>query len=167
MGFAIPAAIGAKVGAPDRTVVCIDGDGCFQMTMQELATAVHHDIPVVFCVINNGFLGMVRQWQELFYDERYSEVELPQDLPDLVKLADAFKIPGFRVNSVDELRTTLDKAAEITDQPVLIDLRVDPTEKVFPMVPAGMSNDEIVESAEEWYARKAALAEIASEPETD
>ncbi|MBW3661599.1 MAG: acetolactate synthase large subunit [Actinobacteria bacterium] len=167
MGFAVPAAIGAKVGDPDRTVVCIDGDGCFQMTLQELATAVQHDIPVVFCVINNGFLGMVRQWQELFYDERYSEVELPQDLPDLVKLADAYKIPGFRVSTVDELRTTLDKAAEITDQPVLIDLRVDPTEKVFPMVPSGMSNDEIIESTEEWYARKAALAEVASEPETD
>ncbi|MDP9023675.1 MAG: acetolactate synthase large subunit [Actinomycetota bacterium] len=156
MGFAVPAAIGAKVGRPDRRVVAIDGDGCFQMTLQELATAKQHDIPVVFAVINNGFLGMVRQWQELFYDGRFSEVELPPDLPDLVKLADAYGIPGFRASTVAEMVPILDKAYEITDQPVLIDVRVDPTEKVFPMVPAGCGNDEIIESADEWWARQAA-----------
>ncbi|MEX0869155.1 MAG: biosynthetic-type acetolactate synthase large subunit, partial [Nitriliruptoraceae bacterium] len=157
MGFGLPAGIGAKAGVGrDVPVVVIDGDGCFQMTLQELATAVQADLPVVVCVINNGFLGMVRQWQHLFYDDRLSQVALPQDLPDLLKLADAYGIPGFRVNDVDELDTVLSKAHGIVDSPVLIDLRVDPDEMVFPMVPAGASNDEIIESAEEWRARLAA-----------
>jgi acetolactate synthase I/II/III large subunit len=156
MGFAVPAAIGAKVGVGRETpVVAIDGDGCFQMTFQEIAAAVQHDIPVVFCVINNGFLGMVRQWQHLFYSDRLSQVALPQDCPDLMKLADAYGIPGFRVQTVDELDTTLAKAAEIDDQPVLVEFRVDPDEMVFPMVPAGASNDDVIESAEEWAARLA------------
>jgi acetolactate synthase I/II/III large subunit len=154
MGFAVPAAIGAKVGVgADTPVVAIDGDGCFQMTMQEIATAVQHDIPVTFCIINNGFLGMVRQWQMLFFDGRLSQVQLPPDLPDLVKLADAFGIPGFRAQSIDELEPTLAKAHAITDQPVIVDLRVDPEEMVFPMVPAGASNDEVIESEEQWRAR--------------
>ncbi|MBW3659405.1 MAG: biosynthetic-type acetolactate synthase large subunit [Actinobacteria bacterium] len=157
MGFAVPAAIGAKAGLPDTPVVAIDGDGCFQMTFQEIAAAVQHDLPVVFCVINNGFLGMVRQWQSLFYEDRLSEVALPQDLPDLVKLADAYGIPGFRATTVDELEPVLRKAQEVTGQPVIVDLRVDPDEMVFPMVPAGASNDEVVESAEEWFARKQAI----------
>ena len=157
MGFAVPAAIGAKVGVGDDVpVVAIDGDGCFQMTFQELATAVQHDIPVVFCVINNGFLGMVRQWQSLFYDDRLSQVALPQDLPDLMKLADAYGIPGFRVTAVEDLPATLEKAHAITDQPVLVEFRVDPDERVFPMVPAGASNDEVLETAAEWHARLAA-----------
>jgi acetolactate synthase I/II/III large subunit len=155
MGFAVPAAIGAKVGVGDTPVVAIDGDGCFQMTFQEIASAVQHDIPVVFCVINNGFLGMVRQWQHLFYADRLSQVALPQDCPDLMKLADAYGIPGFRVQTVDELDATLAKAAEIDDQPVLVEFRVDPDEMVFPMVPAGASNDDIIESAQEWAARLA------------
>ena len=156
MGFAVPAAIGAKVGEPDRPVVAIDGDGCFQMTFQEIAAAVQHDIPVVFTVINNGYLGMVRQWQNLFYDRRESAVMLPQDLPDLVKLADAYGIPGFRAESMEDLHAVLDKAAQVTDQPVIIDLRVDPDEMVFPMIPAGASNDGIIESHDEWLARAAA-----------
>jgi acetolactate synthase I/II/III large subunit len=157
MGFAVPAAIGAKMGVGrDVPVVAIDGDGCFQMTFQEIASAVQHDIPVVFCVINNGFLGMVRQWQHLFYEDRLSQVALPQDCPDLMKIADAYGIPGFRVQTVDELDTTLAKAAEITDQPVLVECRVDPDEMVFPMVPAGASNDDIIESPEEWAAKLAA-----------
>ena len=165
MGFAVPAAIGAKTGVGrDTPVVAIDGDGCFQMTFQEIASAVQHDIPVVFCVINNGFLGMVRQWQRLFYEDRLSQVALPQDCPDLMKLADAYGIPGFRVQTVDELDTTLAKAAEITDQPVLVELRVDPDEMVFPMVPAGASNDEILESPEEWAAR---LAVQGADPAAD
>jgi len=160
MGFAVPAAIGAKVGlGRDVPVVAIDGDGCFQMTFQEIATAVQHDIPVIFCVINNGYLGMVRQWQALFYEDRYSQVKLPQALPDLVTLAQAYGIPGFRVDSVEELAAVLDKAHAITDRPVLIDLRVDPAEMVFPMVPSGASNDELLESAEEWFAKLAAKAE--------
>ncbi len=157
MGFAVPAAIGAKAGVGrDVPVVAIDGDGCFQMTFQEIASAVQHDIPVTFVVINNGFLGMVRQWQTLFYEDRLSQVALPQDLPDLVKLADAYGIPGFRIDRVEDLRTTLEKAHAITDQPVLVECRVDPDEMVFPMVPAGASNDELLETAEEWHARLAA-----------
>jgi acetolactate synthase-1/2/3 large subunit len=162
MGFAVPAAIGAKVGVGrDVPVVAIDGDGCFQMTFQELATAVQHDIPVVFCVINNGYLGMVRQWQSLFYEDRLSQVALPQALPDLVMLADAYGIPGFRVERVEELQAVLEKAAAIRDRPVLVDLRVDPDEMVFPMVPSGASNDEVLESAEEWFARVAAKEALA------
>lgn len=157
MGFAVPAAIGAKVGVgKDVPVVAIDGDGCFQMTFQEIATAVQHKIPVVFCVINNGYLGMVRQWQHLFYEDRLSHVALPQDLPDLMKIADAYGIPGFRATTIDELDAVMSKASSVTDQPVLIDVRVDPEEMVFPMVPAGASNDEILESPEEWHARSAA-----------
>ncbi len=156
MGFAVPAAIGAKVGVGrDTPVVAIDGDGCFQMTLQELATAVQHDIPVVFSVINNGYLGMVRQWQHLFYEDRLSQVSLPQDLPDLMKLADAYGIPGFRIESVADLDPMLAKAHAITDSPVLIEFRVDPDEMVFPMVPAGASNDDVIESVEEWRARLA------------
>ncbi len=154
MGFAVPAAIGAKAGVGrDVPVVAIDGDGCFQMTFQEIASAVQHDIPVTFVVINNGYLGMVRQWQSLFYGDRLSQVSLPQDLPDLMKLADAYGIPGFRIDRVEDLRATLEKAHAITDQPVLVECRVDPDEMVFPMVPAGASNDELLESTEEWYAR--------------
>ncbi len=156
MGFAVPAAIGAKAGVGrDVPVVAIDGDGCFQMTFQEIASAVQHDIPVVFVVINNGYLGMVRQWQSLFYEDRLSQVALPQDLPDLLKLADAYGIPGFRVDRIEDLYTTLEKAHAITDQPVLVECRVHPDEMVFPMVPSGASNDELIESAEEWYARVA------------
>ena len=150
MGFAVPAGIGAKVGVgKDVPVVVIDGDGCFQMTFQEIAAAVQHDIPVVFCVINNGYLGMVRQWQDLFYDGRLSQVAMPPDLPDLVKLADAYGIPGYRIDDISDLEGVLTKAREHTDQCVLIDIRVDPTENVFPMVPAGGSNDVIIESLEE------------------
>jgi acetolactate synthase I/II/III large subunit len=156
MGFAVPAAIGAKVGVGDDVpVVAIDGDGCFQMTFQELAAAVQHGIPVVFCVINNGYLGMVRQWQHLFYDDRLSQVALPQDLPDLMKLADAYQMPGFRIERVEDLEATLAEAHAITDQPILVEFRVDPDEMVFPMVPSGASNDEILESAEEWHERAA------------
>jgi acetolactate synthase-1/2/3 large subunit len=121
---------------------------------------VQHDIPVVFCVINNGYLGMVRQWQALFYDDRLSHVELPQALPDLVMLAQAYGIPGFRVDRVEDLPSVLDAAHAITDRPVLVDLRVDPAEMVFPMIPGGASNEDLLESAEEWYAKVAAQAEV-------
>ncbi|QBI19036.1 acetolactate synthase large subunit [Egibacter rhizosphaerae] len=153
MGFCVPAAIGAKAGRPGDRVVAIDGDGSFQMTLQELATAKTENIPVVFCVINNGSLGMVRQWQELFYDERFSQIDLGFEVPDLTKLADAFGCPGFRCDDPADVAATLDKAFAVTDSPIIVDFRCDITEKVFPMVPAGASNDDIIESAEQWYAQ--------------
>jgi acetolactate synthase I/II/III large subunit len=156
MGFCVPAAIGAKVGMPDTTVVAIDGDGSFQMTLQELATAKLEGVPVIFCVINNGVLGMVRQWQELFYDQRFSAIDLTYDCPDLVKLAEAYGCVGLRCERAEDVEATLDKAFAVRDTPVLVDFRVQQDEKVFPMVPAGGSNDDIIESAEEWYAKAAA-----------
>ena len=161
MGFCVPAAIGAKVGRPDLPVIAVDGDGSFQMTLQELATARSENIPVVFCIINNGSLGMVRQWQELFYDQRYSAIDLGFDVPDFVKLAEAYGMPGYRCEHAGEVEATLDKALGITDGPVLIDFRCDETEKVFPMVPAGASNDDIIESAEDWYEQVRGVGEAA------
>jgi acetolactate synthase-1/2/3 large subunit len=144
MGFSVPAAIGAKVGRPDRRVWAIDGDGCFQMTAQELVTASSERIPIKVAILNNAYLGMVRQWQEMFYDERYSEVYLSPDLPDYVKWAEAMGCVAFRVESPEEVQPTIDKANEINDRPVVIDFRTDEREKVFPMVPAGASNDDVV-----------------------
>ncbi len=167
MGFCVPAAIGAKVGRPDVPVVAIDGDGSFQMTLQELATASTERVPVIFCVINNGVLGMVRQWQELFYEQRYSQVDLGTDVPDLVKLADAMGCVGYRCDRAEDVDQTLDKAFAVGEAPVLVDFRVDPTEKVFPMVPAGGSNDDVIESADQWYARKDTPKGGAGEPGGD
>jgi acetolactate synthase-1/2/3 large subunit len=144
MGFCVPAAIGAKVGRPDKTVWAVDGDGCFQMTAQELVTASTERIPIKIAVLNNSYLGMVRQWQEMFYDERYSEVYLSPDLPDYVKWAEAMGCIGLRVEAPEEVQPAIDKANEIDDRPVVIEFRVDSQEKVFPMVPAGHSNDDIV-----------------------
>ncbi|HEX3540570.1 MAG TPA: acetolactate synthase large subunit [Acidimicrobiales bacterium] len=144
MGFAVPAAIGAKVGRPDKMVWAVDGDGCFQMTAQELVTASSERIPIKVAILNNAYLGMVRQWQEMFYDERYSEVYLSPDLPDYVKWAEAMGCIAFRVESPEEVQPTIDKANEIDDRPVVIDFRTDAREKVFPMVPAGASNSDVV-----------------------
>jgi len=144
MGFAVPAAIGAKVGRPDRMVWAVDGDGCFQMTAQELVTAASERIPIKVAILNNAYLGMVRQWQEMFYDERYSEVYLSPDLPDYKLWAEAMGCVGMRVESPDEVDAAIQKANEIDDRPVVIDFRTDSREKVYPMVPAGMSNDDIV-----------------------
>ncbi len=144
MGFAVPAALGAKVGRPDQRVVAIDGDGCFQMTAQELATSATESIPITVAILNNGYLGMVRQWQELFYGERYSQVHLTQDTPDFVKLAEAMGAVGLRAEDPGDVDAVLDKAMSITDRTVVIDFRVDPSENVFPMVPAGASNDDII-----------------------
>jgi acetolactate synthase-1/2/3 large subunit len=144
MGYAVPAAVGAKVGQPDRMVWAIDGDGCFQMTAQELVTAAAERIPVKIAILNNAYLGMVRQWQELFYEERYSEVYLSPDLPDYVKWAEAMGCAGFRVDSADDVIPTIEKANAINDRPVVIDFRTDWREKVYPMVPAGASNDDII-----------------------
>ncbi len=144
MGYAVPAAVGAKVGRPDRMVWAIDGDGCFQMTAQELVTAASERIPVKIAILNNAYLGMVRQWQELFYEERYSEVYLSPDLPDYVKWAEAMGCVGMRVDAADDVVTTIEKANAIDDRPVVIDFRTDWREKVYPMVAAGSSNDDII-----------------------
>ncbi len=144
MGFAVPAAIGAKVGRPDRMVWAVDGDGCFQMTAQELVTASIERIPIKVAILNNAYLGMVRQWQEMFYDERYSEVYLSPELPDFVKWAEAMGCVGIRVDSPEEVQPAIDKANSIDDRPVVVDFRTDSREKVFPMVPPGQSNDDII-----------------------
>ncbi len=144
MGFAVPAALGAKVGRPGERVVAIDGDGCFQMTAQELATATIEKIPFTVAILNNNYLGMVRQWQELFYKGRFSETYLPADTPDYVKLAEAYGGIGLRATTPDEVDNVLDKALGIDDRPCIIDFRTDPTEMCFPMVPAGASNDDIL-----------------------
>jgi len=120
MGFAVPAAIGAKVGRPDKTVWAIDGDGCFQMTAQELTTASLERIPVKVAILNNSYLGMVRQWQEMFYDERYSEVYLSPDTPDYVKWSEAMGCVAFRCESPEEVQPAIDKANEIDDRPVSV-----------------------------------------------
>jgi len=144
MGFGVPAGIGAKVGRPDATVWVIDGDGCFQMTAQELVTARSEGIPIKVAILNNAYLGMVRQWQEMFYEERYSEVYLSPDLPDYVKWAEAMGCVGLRATTPEEMRAAIDTANTINDVPVVIDFRTDSSEKVFPMVPSGASNDGIV-----------------------
>ena len=144
MGFGVPAAIGAKVGRPDKTVWCIDGDGCFQMTAQEMVTARSQGIPIKVAILNNANLGMVRQWQEMFYDERYSQVYLSADLPDYVKWAEAMGCAGLRATNPKEMEDVIDEANKINDVPVVIDFRTDASEKVFPMVAAGASNDDIM-----------------------
>ena len=144
MGFAVPAAMGAKVGRPDSTVWAIDGDGCFQMTNQELATCAINDIPIKVAIINNESLGMVRQWQTLFYNERYSNTDLhSKRIPDFVKLADAYGCVGLACESPEEVDATIEKAMAIDDQPVVVDFRVHRDAMVWPMVAAGTSNDEI------------------------
>jgi acetolactate synthase-1/2/3 large subunit len=147
MGFSVPAAMGAKVGRPDATVWSIDGDGCFQMTNQELATCAIEGIPIKVAVINNESLGMVRQWQALFYNERYSNTDLQRAeqvrIPDFVKLADAYGCVGLFCDAEEDVDATIDKAMEINDVPVVVDFRVHRDAMVWPMVPAGTSNDDI------------------------
>jgi acetolactate synthase I/II/III large subunit len=148
MGYSIPAAMGAKVGQPDRTVWAIDGDGCFQMTNQELATCTINDIPIKVALINNSSLGMVRQWQTLFYESRYSNTDLhtghgTRRVPDFVKLAEAYGCVGIRVEHANEVDAAIRRAEEIDDQPVLVDFNVSRDAMVWPMVAAGVSNDDI------------------------
>jgi acetolactate synthase I/II/III large subunit len=135
MGFGLPAAMGAMVGCPDETVVCIAGDGSVQMNIQELATCAQEDIPIKVFIMNNGYLGMVRQWQELFWDKRYSQVDMGQ-WPDFVKLADAYGATGMRFEDKNTLVNDM-KDALATDGPVLVDVRVTREENTFPMIPAG------------------------------
>jgi acetolactate synthase-1/2/3 large subunit len=145
MGYAVPAAMGAKVGRPDALVWAIDGDGCFQMTNQELVTCAINHIPIKVAVINNGSLGMVRQWQTLFYNERYSNTDLDTHrLPDFVKLAEAYGCAGMRCDAADAVDATIEKAMAIQDVPVVVDFVVHPDAMVWPMVAAGTSNDEIM-----------------------
>jgi acetolactate synthase-1/2/3 large subunit len=147
MGYAVPAAMGAKVGKPDAVVWAVDGDGCFQMTNQELATCALEGIPIKVAVINNGNLGMVRQWQTLFYNERYSNTELgthKHRIPDFVKLAEALGCVGLRCESAADVDKTIEAAMAIDNAPVVIDFVVGKDAMVWPMVPAGTSNDEIM-----------------------
>ena len=145
MGYAVPAAMGAKVGMPDRTVWAVDGDGCFQMTNQELVTCAINDIPIKVALINNSSLGMVRQWQTLFYNERYSNTDLHSHrIPDFVKLADAYGCHGLRCETPEEVDATIEKALSIDDAPVVIDFVVHKDAMVWPMVAAGTSNDDIM-----------------------
>ncbi|PRZ05242.1 acetolactate synthase large subunit [Isoptericola sp. CG 20/1183] len=148
MGYSVPAAMGAKVGEPDRDVWAIDGDGCFQMTNQELATCAINDIPIKVALINNSSLGMVRQWQTLFYNERYSNTDLHTGhgtvrIPDFVKLAEAYGCVGIRVEHESEVDDAIKKANEIDDRPVVVDFNVSRDAMVWPMVAAGVSNDDI------------------------
>jgi acetolactate synthase-1/2/3 large subunit len=135
MGFGVPAAMGAKVGCPERTVVCIAGDGSVQMNIQELATCTQEDIPIKVFIMNNGYLGMVRQWQELFWDKRYSQVDMGK-WPDFVKLADAYGATGLRFEDKRTLVSDM-KEALAMDGPVLVDVRVTREENTYPMIPAG------------------------------
>jgi acetolactate synthase-1/2/3 large subunit len=125
-------------------VWAVDGDGCFQMTAQELVTASVERIPIKVAVLNNSYLGMVRQWQEMFYEERYSEVYLSPEVPDFVKWAEAMGCVGIRVESPEEVQPAIEKANSIDDRSVVVEFRVDASEKVFPMIPAGQSNDDIL-----------------------
>jgi acetolactate synthase I/II/III large subunit len=142
MGFGLPAAIGAKVACPEETVVCLAGDGSLAMTCQELATCVTEEIPVKVFLMNNGYMGMVRQWQELFWDRRYSSVEMGPS-PDWVKLAEAFGATGMRCEDAADVEETMVKALE-TDGPVLLDVRVSKEENCFPMIPAGAAARDMV-----------------------
>jgi len=164
MGYAVPAAMGAKVGLPDAKVWAIDGDGCFQMTNQELATCAIEGIPVKIAVINNGSLGMVRQWQTLFYGERYSNTTLSDKkaevagtrIPDFVKLAEAYGCIGLRCETKEDVDAVIEQAMAINDQPVVIDFIVHKDAMVWPMVAAGTSNDDIKHArgmAPDWESR--------------
>lgn len=149
MGFGVPAAMGAKVALPEREVWCIDGDGCFQMTNQELATCTLNNIPIKVALINNSSLGMVRQWQTLFYGGRYSHTDLHTGegtvrVPDFVKLTEAYGAEAIRVTKPEEVAPAIERARSINDRPVVIEFVVSPDAQVWPMVPAGTSNDKIM-----------------------
>jgi acetolactate synthase-1/2/3 large subunit len=158
MGYAVPAAMGAKVGAPDKIVWAIDGDGCFQMTNQELVTCALNNIPIKVAIINNESLGMVRQWQTLFYEGRYSNTNLESKrIPDFVKLADAMGCVGLTCDRPEDVDAIIKQANSINDQPVVVDFRVFRDAMVWPMVAAGTSNDDIKiarEMAPDWDSQE-------------
>lgn len=143
MGFGYPAALGAKVGCPDKAVVCVSGDGGFQMNIQELITGVTHKLPVVVAILNNGFLGMVRQWQRLFFEKRYSGVNLG-DNPEFARIAEAYGARGVVVEGEDQVRPTLEKALEETQVPTIIDFHIEPEADVYPMIPSGQTVREMI-----------------------
>ena len=147
MGYGVPAAVGAKAARPDATVVCVDGDGCFQMTCQELATAVLEDLPIVTVVVNNGYLGMVQQWQTLFFEERHSHVHLTHAVPDYAALARAYGAEGYTVEDEEGLEEALAEALT-AGRTAVVDARVDPAEQCFPMIPAGAAALEMIEYEE-------------------
>jgi acetolactate synthase-1/2/3 large subunit len=144
MGFGLPAGIGAQFGRPGETVFVVSGDGSIQMNIQEMATAVYNKLPIKIALLNNGYLGMVRQWQELFFNKRYSHTYLAPGNPDFVKLAEAYGAVGMLVDAADQVRPALEQAMEVHDRPVLMDFRVDPEENVFPMVPTGQAIDRML-----------------------
>jgi acetolactate synthase I/II/III large subunit len=144
MGFSLPAAMGVAFGKPDLPVISISGDGGFVMNAQELSVAAAHRLPLKVVVLNNGFLGMVRQWQELFHENRFSHTDLEPTNPDFVKLAEAHHCVGIRVTKPEEVREALDHAWAVTDRPVLIECCVEKEEMVFPMVPAGAATGEMI-----------------------
>jgi acetolactate synthase-1/2/3 large subunit len=144
MGFGLPAGIGAQVACPDKDVFVIAGDGSLQMNIQELSTAMVKKLPVKIALLNNGYLGMVRQWQELFFDRRYSHTHLANGNPDFVKLAESYGAVGLRVEKTSAVREALETSLDVNDRPVLIDFRIDPEENVFPMVPAGEAIDRML-----------------------
>jgi acetolactate synthase-1/2/3 large subunit len=144
MGYGVPAAIGAKAARPEATVVCVDGDGCFQMTGQELATSVLEDLPIVVVIVNNGYLGMVRQWQDMFFEERLSQIRLTHELPDYARLAEAYGAAGFTVEHEDDLEAALEEALAC-GRTAVVDARVDACEHCFPMIPAGAAALDLVE----------------------
>jgi acetolactate synthase-1/2/3 large subunit len=161
MGYGFPAAIGAKLGNPEKTVLCITGDGGFQMNLQEMATAMAQEVPVIVCILNNGYLGMVRQWQELFYDNRYSGTcmryrkscskncmdpnkECPPYLPDFVAFAKSYGAMGIRVTKEAEIKAALEQAAANRQGPTIIDFIIDRHELVLPMVQSGKSLSEMI-----------------------
>jgi acetolactate synthase I/II/III large subunit len=144
MGYGVPAAVGAKAARPEATVICVDGDGCFQMTQQELATAVLEELPIVVVIVNNGYLGMVRQWQDMFFEERFSQIHLTQAVPDYALLAQAYGALGFTAETPDELREALEEALA-SGRTCVVDARVDPREHCFPMIPAGAAAVDTIE----------------------
>jgi acetolactate synthase-1/2/3 large subunit len=148
MGYGVPAAIGAKAARPEATVVCVDGDGCFQMTQQELATSVLEDLPIVVVIVNNGYLGMVRQWQDMFFEERFSQIHLTRNVPDYARLAEAYGAAGFTVDNEDELESTLEEALSC-GRTAVVDARVCERERCYPMIPAGAAALDLVEYPDE------------------
>jgi acetolactate synthase-1/2/3 large subunit len=146
MGFSLPAAMGAAFGRSDLPVICISGDGGFQMNIQELATIKHNNLPVKIFIMNNGFLGMVRQWQEFFWKKRYSNTRITS--PDFVKVAEAYGIPAQRVTSPADVEGAIHKALAHKDGPMLVEFVVAPEENVYPMIPAGQTVNDIMDSPE-------------------
>jgi acetolactate synthase-1/2/3 large subunit len=146
MGFGFPAAMGAQAAFPDKLVIDIDGDGSFQMTLQDLITCVQYNLPVKIFIINNRFLGMVRQWQQLFYGKRYSQVDLEVQ-PDFVRLAEAFGAVGLRAEREGDLKPVIEKAIS-TPGPVVVDIVCDREENCFPMIPAGSAIRDIIDAGE-------------------